>query len=57
MSFNKNCQLQIGGSDQWGNILTGVDLIHKKSRNRAHGVTTNLLLDESGNKFGKSEVK
>lgn len=57
MLFNKNCQLQIGGSDQWGNILTGVDLIHKKSRNRVHGVTTDLLLDESGNKFGKSEVK
>lgn len=56
MLANKNCQLQIGGSDQWGNILSGVDLIHRASHQRVHGLTTNLLLNDAGQKFGKSEV-
>ena len=57
MYAKQNCQLQLGGSDQWGNILSGVDLIHKLGHQRVHGLTTNLLLDDAGQKFGKSEVE
>ncbi len=51
----KNCVLQIGGSDQWGNILNGAELIKKKLSKEAYGVTMPLLLTKSGAKFGKSE--
>jgi tyrosyl-tRNA synthetase len=55
-----NCTVQIGGSDQWGNILSGVDLISKlgesgqTSRDRAFGITTPLLTTSSGSKISKS---
>lgn len=51
----KNCTLQVAGSDQWGNITTGVDLINKKLNKTAYAVTMPLILDANGNKFGKSE--
>jgi len=49
-----NCSLQLGGSDQWGNIVGGVDLIHKISRKDSFGLTTPLLTTSSGAKMGKS---
>jgi tyrosyl-tRNA synthetase len=49
-----NCELQLGGSDQWGNIVTGVDLIRKISGNESLGLTTPLLTTSSGVKMGKS---
>ena len=52
---NKNCILQAAGSDQWGNITTGIDLIRKKTGKEAYGFTMPLVLDANGNKFGKSE--
>lgn len=51
----KNCILQVEGSDQWGNITTGIDLIRKKLDKTAYGFTMPLILDKFGNKFGKSE--
>lgn len=50
------CNVQIGGSDQWGNIIAGVDLIRRKEGGTAYAVTIPLLIDKaSGKKFGKSE--
>ena len=49
-----NCELQLGGSDQWGNIVTGVDLVRKVSGNESYGLTTPLLTTASGVKMGKS---
>lgn len=51
----KNCTLQVAGSDQWGNITAGVDLIKKKLGKEAYGFTMPLVTDKYGNKFGKSE--
>jgi tyrosyl-tRNA synthetase len=51
----KNCVLQAAGSDQWGNITTGVDLIRKMTGKQAYGFTMPLILDATGKKFGKSE--
>jgi tyrosyl-tRNA synthetase len=56
MYGKKNCQLQIGGNDQWGNILSGTELVGKIEKTKVHGLTTELLLNERGEKFGKSEV-
>lgn len=50
-----NCILQIGGSDQWGNIVMGVDLIHKLTGKEAFGLTTPLVTTSSGKKMGKTE--
>ena len=50
-----NCVLQAEGSDQWGNITTGIDLIRKITGNEAYGFTMPLVLDKNGKKFGKSE--
>jgi tyrosyl-tRNA synthetase len=50
-----NCELQIGGSDQWGNITAGIDLIRKKLGQPAHGMTFPLLTKADGTKFGKTE--
>ena len=50
----KNCILQAAGSDQWGNITTGLDLIRKITGKEAYGFTMPLVLDKYGNKFGKS---
>ena len=52
---DKNCILQAEGSDQWGNITTGIDLIRKITGKEAYGLTMPLVLDKYGNKFGKSE--
>lgn len=49
-----NCNLQLGGSDQWGNIVTGVDLVRKVNSNESFGLTTPLLTTASGIKMGKS---
>ena len=51
----KNCIMQVEGSDQWGNITTGIELINKKLGKNAYGFTMPLILDANGNKFGKSE--
>ena len=51
----KNCIMQVEGSDQWGNITTGIDLINKKIGKKAYAFTMPLILDANGNKFGKSE--
>ena len=51
----ENCTLQVAGSDQWGNITTGVDLIAKKLGKKAYAFTMPLILDAQGKKFGKSE--
>lgn len=50
-----NCKLQISWSDQWGNIVTWIELIKKKLDAEAYGVTSPLVLDSNGKKFGKSE--
>jgi tyrosyl-tRNA synthetase len=50
-----NCDLQIGGSDQWGNITAGIDLIRKKLGQYAFGLTLPLITKADGTKFGKSE--
>ena len=49
------CELQMGGSDQWGNITAGIELIHRREGKQAHGLAFPLLTTGSGNKFGKSE--
>ena len=51
----KNCIMQVAGSDQWGNITTGVDLIRKIADKTAYAFTMPLILDPTGKKFGKSE--
>jgi tyrosyl-tRNA synthetase len=50
-----DCRLQMGGSDQWGNITAGIELIRRTRSARVHGMTTPLLLRADGQKFGKSE--
>lgn len=52
---NRGVNLQIGGSDQYGNICSGIDLISKKTDNRGFGITIPLLLKPDGTKFGKTE--
>lgn len=52
---NKNCKVQMGGSDQWGNIVTGTELIRRMGSGAAFGLTTQLIKKADGNKFGKSE--
>ncbi len=52
----RRCDLQIGGSDQWGNITLGADLIRKVTGDRGHALTWPLLLRSDGRKFGKSEA-
>ncbi len=51
---DEGCTVQLGGSDQWGNITAGTDLIHKLRDQQAFGVTMPLICDSSGQKFGKS---
>ena len=50
-----NCVMQVGGSDQWGNLTSGTDLIHKVEGKSAHILATPLITDSEGKKFGKSE--
>ncbi|MDD3392456.1 MAG: tyrosine--tRNA ligase [Bacilli bacterium] len=54
---NKDCTLQIGGSDQWGNITSGIELIRKKTGKEVYGMTMPLITKADGTKFGKSEGK
>ena len=51
----KNCRLQMGGSDQWGNITTGVELIRRVTAGEAYGLTCPLIKKADGGKFGKTE--
>ncbi len=53
--MNKNCKLQMGGSDQWGNIVTGTELIRRKCNGEAYALTTKLITKADGSKFGKTE--
>ncbi len=55
LNKKKNCVLQIGGSDQWGNIVNGVELIKRYSNNRTFGLTTPLITLATGAKMGKTE--
>ena len=51
-----DCKLQIGGSDQWGNITAGIDLIKKKTEKEVYGLTIPLISKADGTKFGKTET-
>jgi len=55
LNKGKNCLMQIGGSDQWGNIVNGVELIKRQSGNQVYGLTTPLITLASGAKMGKTE--
>ena len=52
---HNNCVLQMGGSDQWGNIVTGTELIRRKDAGEAYALTTQLIKKADGTKFGKTE--
>jgi tyrosyl-tRNA synthetase len=52
---NKNCKIQMGGSDQWGNIVTGTELIRRKAGGEAFALTSPLITKSDGSKFGKTE--
>jgi len=52
---NKGCRLQMGGSDQWGNITTGTELIRRKTGGEAFALTCTLITKSAGGKFGKTE--
>lgn len=52
---SKNCKLQMGGSDQWGNITTGTELIRRKTGGEAYGLVCSLITKADGTKFGKTE--
>jgi tyrosyl-tRNA synthetase len=53
---DQNCELQIGGSDQWGNITAGIDLCRKKLGKQVFGLTLPLITNADGTKFGKTEA-
>jgi tyrosyl-tRNA synthetase len=55
LNEHKNCKLQMGGSDQWGNIVTGTELIRRKTDREAFALTTKLITKADGTKFGKTE--
>ncbi len=55
LNLYHNCIVQMGGSDQWGNIVTGTELIRRKSGGEAYAVTTPLIKKADGTKFGKTE--
>lgn len=54
LSEHRGCELQVGGSDQWGNLVAGVDLIRRRGGGSVHALTWPLLLRSDGTKFGKS---
>ena len=54
LNKNYDCELQMGGSDQWGNILSGIDLIRKINKNKAYGITSPLITNNDGSKMGKT---
>ena len=55
LNLDHNCILQMGGSDQWGNIICGIDLSRRLAGNQLYGLTTPLLTTSSGQKMGKTE--
>lgn len=55
LNQHKNCKVQLGGSDQWGNIVTGTELIRRKGGGEAFACTTPLIKKADGSKFGKTE--
>ncbi len=55
LNKDKNCKIQMGGSDQWGNIVTGTELIRRKGGGEAYALTTPLITKADGTKFGKTE--
>lgn len=55
LNVNYDCTLQIGGSDQWGNIVSGIDFTRRKSGKKTYGFTVPLITKSDGTKFGKSE--
>lgn len=55
LNRDKNCRIQLGGSDQWGNIVTGTELIRRLGGKEAYAATTPLITKADGSKFGKSE--
>jgi len=55
LNKHKNCIVQLGGSDQWGNIVTGTELVRRKGASTAYAVTTPLIKKADGTKFGKTE--
>lgn len=55
LNAHKNCKVQMGGSDQWGNIVTGTELIRRKGDRDAYAITTRLITKADGTKFGKTE--
>ncbi len=54
LNKNHECVLQMGGSDQWGNIVSGIELIRKKSNKKAYGITSPLITNSDGTKMGKT---
>ncbi len=54
LNKNHNCVLQMGGSDQWGNILSGIDLIRRVNQKKAYGITSPLITNNDGSKMGKT---
>src|SRR5579884_621499 len=56
LSDSYGCRLQMGGSDQWGNITMGIDLVRRLRGNEVYGLTSPLLLKPDGTKYGKSET-
>jgi len=56
LCLQHECDLQIGGSDQWGNITAGIDLIHRRQNRQAFGLTLPLITNADGSKFGKTEA-
>ncbi len=56
LARDTNCELQIGGSDQWGNITAGIDLCRKKLSKTVYGLTLPLITNSDGTKFGKTEA-
>ena len=54
LNKNYNCILQMGGSDQWGNILSGIDLIRRLNKSQAFGITSPLITNNDGSKMGKT---
>ena len=55
LNDNHDCRIQVGGSDQWGNIVSGIDLIRRLRDRQAYGITFPLVTKSDGSKFGKSE--
>ncbi len=54
LAENEGCELQIGGSDQWGNISLGIDLVRRRAGKKVHGLTWPLLVKQDGTKYGKT---